>query len=138
MVSSRSPVRPLALMASVALIILATTWPWSAYVGHSHWAAIRFLPWALMSKPWEPLANVLLFMPLGVALQWGGARDRRITAAVVASLLSLAVETFQVYTHTRIPALPDLAANTLGGWVGAHMLLTAARAPRPAPGDPPP
>jgi hypothetical protein len=137
MVSSRSPVRPLALLASVALIIVATTWPWSAYVGHPHWTSIRLLPWTLLTKPWEPLANVLLFMPLGVALQWGAARERRVTAAVVAGLLSLAAEAFQLYTHTRIPALPDLAANTLGGWVGAHMLLAAARAPRPAPGGPP-
>ena len=105
-------------------------------MGHSHWAAVRILPWTWFSKPWEPLANVLLFLPLGAALQWGAARDRRIAAAVVAGLLSLAVETFQVYTHTRIPALPDVLANTLGGFVGAHLLLAAARAPRATPHEP--
>jgi glycopeptide antibiotics resistance protein len=124
--------RPLVLLASVALVIMATTWPWSSYVGHPHWASIRIFPWTLITKPWEPVANVLLFVPLGAALQWGAGRDRRIAAAVAAGLLSVAVETFQLYTHTRIPALPDLAVNTLGGWLGAHLLLAAAQRRYPA------
>jgi glycopeptide antibiotics resistance protein len=116
-------VRPLAIGLALALVVFVTTWPWSTWVGHPHWGNIRWLPWTLVVKPWEPLANVLLFMPLGAALQWSPTGDRRRLAAGVAILLSLAVEGFQLYTHTRVPAVPDVFVNTLGGWLGAQTVL---------------
>lgn len=115
--------RPLCFAGAVAVILAATTWPWSSFVGHPHWGNVRLLPWTIITKPWEPLANVLLFMPLGVAVQWSPTRDRRWMATFLAAALSLAVEGFQLYTHTRIPAVPDVVVNTMGGWLGAQAAL---------------
>jgi hypothetical protein len=62
--------------------------------------------------------NVVLFVPLGLALRW--LTGRWTTTVVVAALTTLAVETMQWrFIPGRDASLGDLIANTLGAMVGA-------------------
>jgi glycopeptide antibiotics resistance protein len=64
----------------------------------------------------DGLANVALFVPLGVALGWLGYEPLR--AVLAACAFSLAVEVAQLTIPGRDPSLEDLIFNTLGGAVG--------------------
>ena len=136
----------------VALIIAATTMPWSAYyVGHSHWAQVEWVPFSRMVRPDDFLLNILLFLPFGFSVYLarvgtghtdpstagdapdgssrGPMRRTLVVAVVAAAILSAAVELFQVYCHGRLPTTTDLVSNTLGGWLGARW--AAAHMPAP-------
>lgn len=63
------------------------------------------------------LSNIILFMPLGFGLALRDASLRR--AVLTSSMLSLAVETMQLFVISgRDPSFGDIAANSLGGLVG--------------------
>jgi glycopeptide antibiotics resistance protein len=139
------------LSASVALIVAATTMPWSAYyVGHSHWAQVEWVPFSRLVRPDDFLLNILLFLPFGFSFYlWsvagdgraattaapasdlqarGHARRRRIASVVVAAiLLSTSVELFQVYCHGRLPTTTDILSNAIGAYIAARW--AAARIP---------
>ncbi|MCC6162750.1 MAG: hypothetical protein IT182_05310 [Acidobacteria bacterium] len=55
------------LAASVVVVLAVTTTPWSAYVGHSHWADVEWVPFTRTLRPLDFLLNVLLFVPFGAA-----------------------------------------------------------------------
>ena len=121
------------LVGSLALIVAATTMPWSAYyVGHPHWASVEWVPFSRRVRPGDFLLNVLLFVPFGVAAAWAMCPDnhrpgpvpgRRTAAAIVAAgcLISMGVEVFQVFCHWRIPTTVDVLSNTVGAWVGVRV-----------------
>lgn len=108
------------------MILLATTWPISDYQDHSHWAAVEWIPFSHYQRAFDVVANIVLFVPFGLALAWRGARHdvRRATLAGLA--LSLAVEFSQVYTHNRIATVTDLMTNTTGAWLGAWLATRGA------------
>ena len=67
----------LLLLVSVAVIIAATTMPWSMYyVGHSHWAKVEWLPFSRRVRPEDFLLNILLFVPFGYFASAFVGRDR--------------------------------------------------------------
>lgn len=142
----------LLLAASVALIVAATTMPWSAYyVGHSHWAQVEWVPFSRLVRPDDFLLNILLFLPFGFSLYlWSVAGDvrvgsaepapdrqprvraqrRRIAGVVGAAiLLSASVELFQVYCHGRLPTTTDILSNTIGAFLAARWAATRIPAP---------
>ena len=131
------------LAGSLALIVAATTMPWSwYYVGHSHWAAVEWVPFSKRFRPDDLILNVLLFVPFGftavravagnaAAATTAGVNPSRsgrtspstraIVGTVVAGcLVSIGVEWFQVYCHGRMPTSVDVIANTLGTWIGTR------------------
>ncbi len=63
------------------------------------------------------LANILLFLPLGLAL-CGITRRPALTVGALL-LLSVAIEVAQLWIPGRESTLGDIAANTLGGALGA-------------------
>lgn len=68
------------------------------------------------------VANLAMFVPLGFLyrLSRPGKRDRFAFRALGAGLLfSAAIELVQLYLPTRFSAPLDVAANGLGGWLGA-------------------
>ena len=86
------------------------------------------------------VANLLLYMPLGLCLMlaWSGRRPRwsaLVQALLVGTLLSLAVELLQVYLRARVSSLTDIALNALGTFCGASAAIaygalgTSARIP---------
>jgi VanZ like family/Concanavalin A-like lectin/glucanases superfamily len=64
----------------------------------------------------DVLANVLLFVPLGMALIFHGVGNR--WGLMISASLSLAVEVVQLWIPGRVSGLTDVAANTLGAAVG--------------------
>jgi glycopeptide antibiotics resistance protein len=106
--------------------------PFSKFVGHSHWEFIKWLPTGedLRSPGYladigvDLVANTALFFPLGFlwAQVWneGGRMRRIVVAAGFGALLSLGIEYYQVYCHSRFPSIFDVITNTFGAYVGAR------------------
>jgi glycopeptide antibiotics resistance protein len=79
----------------------------------------------------DGLLNILLFVPLGVALSWRGAST---TASLAAALcLSCSIELSQYFIPGRHANLGDVLFNTAGGGVGLLAVHFGARCTRPDP-----
>ena len=75
-----------------------------------------------ISNPLPYLLNILMTIPLGFLLPviWSDFRSlKKVMLAVF--LLSLTIETAQLFTGWRLSATDDLIANTLGAMVGYFM-----------------
>jgi glycopeptide antibiotics resistance protein len=117
------------LLAALALVLLATTWPISDFQDHPHWFRVEWLPFSQYQRPFDVVANVLLFVPFGAAAAAGATEPRRARLAMYAGLaVALAVELSQVYTHNRIATTTDVITNTAGAWLGARWAVQRARA----------
>jgi VanZ family protein len=115
---------PLALIYAV-LIVYARLYPFS------DWRDQDILPWAFLAAPlprywtrFDVAVNVLGYLPLGSmlalsALRTGRGRQAVWMAVVMASVLSLAMETLQSYLPVRVPSREDWLLNSLGGLLGA-------------------
>jgi len=75
----------------------------------------------------DVLANFLFYLPLGflsvtlIFQNGGGIFLSFIISCVLSSALSLTVEAFQTYIVSRTSSVSDIAANTLGGTLGAFL-----------------
>ncbi len=128
-----------ALSAAYALVIiyaslvplrrvaLSPDQAWRAF--HS----IQLLPFSGSSKS-DLLANVLLTVPYGACLAAmltpGRARFRRrvlttVAVCAAAASLGMVVEFLQVFFPERTPSLNDVAAQTLGAFIGALLWQSA-------------
>ncbi len=109
-------------LLAVVVVLYATTWPWSDFQGHTHWHKVRWVPFS--DRPlswWDIVENVVLFLPFGFCVARIRARRMKSTlviAALLATALSLSVEVFQSFGHTRIPSATDLCTNVLGAILG--------------------
>ena len=66
----------------------------------------------------QAVANVALFMPLGMGVALLRARPRWLLALAPPLLTSVAIETFQALFTARVCAPNDVMCNTLGGLLG--------------------
>ena len=115
---------PLAL-ALVCLIVYASLYPFSEWRNQGI-SPLRFLT-APLPRYWTGFdvgVNLLGYAPLGFLLASSALRSRRgrwaVSLAVLgAGLLSLTMETLQVYLPSRVASNADLALNTLGALLGA-------------------
>jgi glycopeptide antibiotics resistance protein len=102
-------------LSCTLLLTLAPFWPLRgsprAFAPGSRLGALDFL------------LNIALFLPCGALLRRLGWRASSATAA--AAILSLAVESAQMWIPPRCPSQLDVAANALGALLGA--LLVARR-----------
>lgn len=83
----------------------------------------------LFPAPWDKLAHVVTFALIGSATGVAsGARGWRRTACCIAGAVAIGVldELHQAYLPERIASWSDLAADAMGGLLGA-VLLTAAQ-----------
>ena len=80
--------------------------PWSAQPQGASWGGTSFDLWA----------NVFFFVPMGVLATYASWRKRRILLA--AALLTLCIETIQMWLPMRCPTFIDLIANTSGAALG--------------------
>lgn len=136
--------RPRVLAAILIVILLVTVRPWYGFVGHSHWANVEWVPFSHGVRPFDCVANVLLFVPLGAALTWGrfgggeaplpggrspwkSPRAAIVQATIAGALLSMAVELYQVYCHGHFPTMTDVLTNTTGAWLGAWFGASTSR-----------
>lgn len=77
----------------------------------------------------EVIANVVMFVPLGLlVLAWGGRPWHGILSGLA---LSAAIETTQLlFLPTRVADVRDVVANTLGATLGVVLVVIVARAVR--------
>lgn len=124
-------IRTIAVMASVAVILVATLSRrdplgveldlklipfedlWSALAGdRSARAAVA-----------EMVANIVLFIPFGLAMRLRFPSLGPGRVAAIAFALSLTIETLQLVAATgRVANVTDVMMNTLGGLIGAWLV----------------
>lgn len=66
--------------------------------------------------------SVVLFVPLGFLFRFATQRRQRESISVAVwnlALISIMIEALQLLDPTRVSAILDVVANTLGAWVGA-------------------
>ncbi len=130
--------RPWLLWAWVAFLIIAPTFPWTDFVGHSHWDNVRWIPFQDFSLAPSMLIDVAgnfsWFAIFGYLFHY--RREDRASASikpaiVLALALSLLLEGFQVFCHNRIPSMTDVFCNILGASLGAFIASTHHPIPTP-------
>ncbi|WP_435743092.1 VanZ family protein [Microbacterium sp. PMB16] len=82
----------------------------------------------------EYLANVALFVPIGVLLLFAWPRLRLWQVVLIGALLSGMIETVQGLMPSRYPTISDVMANTLGALVGGAIVAAFLTWWRPADG----
>jgi VanZ family protein len=113
------------------LIVYASLYPFE------NWRVQGIAPWAFLWAPlprywtgFDVLSNVLGYAPLGFLLALGLRRTYPQTPAIllatgVSLLLSLLMESLQMFLPSRVPSNVDAALNAIGAWAGAvlaHLL----------------
>lgn len=121
-----------ALAAWVLIILALGTLPFSNFVGHSHWEYIKWVPTFedLQSPKYladiliDIAANTAVYFPVGylIAMAWRDAsRTYQVAmAACIGGGLSLGVEFYQVYCHSRFPSIFDVLTNLTGAILGVR------------------
>lgn len=111
------------LPLSLGLILCATAIPVEL---------VPAAPPSIRVRPFDFVANIALYVPLGLALRRRPARDGAVgtggdvRSALCAALgagavLSTAIEILQIWFVGRQPSIPDVAANSLGAVAGAAL-----------------
>jgi VanZ family protein len=107
------------------LIVYASLYPFD------NWRVQGIAPWAFVTAPWprywtgfDVLSNVLGYAPFGFLLALALHRTQRLWPAIAmtslaATMLSLAMESLQMFLPVRVPSNVDAALNILGAWLGA-------------------
>ncbi len=80
--------------------------------------------WRLMftGGPVDIVANVLLFLPLGFLYRLArreGFRHSTLTVLWIGAVMSMAIETAQLFERERYTSVLDVATNAFGAWLGA-------------------
>jgi glycopeptide antibiotics resistance protein len=83
---------------------------------------------------WDFGFNIAMFLPCGALLRLLGIRPSVATA--MAALLSLGIESAQMYIPHRHPSQLDILANTLGALLGAVVATRIGQGPGPGPRTP--
>lgn len=71
----------------------------------------------------EVLANVALFVPVGLLLSFALPRLRLWQVVLTGGLMSVVIEGVQGLMPSRVPALSDVIANTSGTLIGGALAL---------------
>jgi glycopeptide antibiotics resistance protein len=114
---------------SIVMVLAATLLP-SEPGDEVHWNQV-FCVLCGQGSLADGFANILLFLPLGIALGWQGYAP--LGALLFAATLSLSVELAQFAVPGRDPNLGDFSFNTLGAALGGGLLRSARRWASPGP-----
>lgn len=82
-------------------------------------------------RPWEFLANIALFVPLGILLRMAFPRARIPAVILGAVAITGGIEVLQLPLD-RVSDPRDLVANSLGGLIGVVLATRVRRQPAPA------
>lgn len=117
----------LALAGWIGVIIGAGILPLQNFVGHPHWELIQ---WTIPAQQWtarrfyfDVVANVILFLPLGLLLTRlspSSTPEIRSRTLGIGLLLSAGIEGFQIFCHNRHPSIYDIMTNLAGTWIGVR------------------
>ena len=119
--------------AYAALIVYASLYPLSGWHHPQGLWSLAFLslPWPRWWDWFDVIANLLGYVPLGALAFAGAVRAGRgrwvagLSAVLLPSLLSLALELTQNYLPERVPSALDWALNTAGASLGAALAALA-------------
>jgi glycopeptide antibiotics resistance protein len=114
-------IEAIALGVSVAIILYATIWPFALAVDRSDHSGPKYHVELLPSDFLDFPRNVVLFMPLGLALAALLGRSRHGRLGLVLSsgfIMSVFVEGYQQLLPARVSNVSDVVANTLGAAAG--------------------
>jgi len=97
-------------------------------------AYFLFAPWPPRWVRYDFIINVLAYVPFGFFVglmpRAGGSGASRLTLAIVAgALMSLAIESLQMYLPTRVASVADLFSNNTGAALGGFLAVLFARSP---------
>lgn len=131
------------LSAYVAVVLCITQWPTPPDPNGQGWlkGALDWLhgiglPTAVDLGVVEPLANVAMFVPLGLLLPTA-TRLRPWLAIGVGAAFSTLIECSQlVFLPDRVASVLDVVMNTLGAAIGAVVVLAVRARGRTADDDP--
>ena len=111
---------------TTVLVALITLTPQSG--GSAHGAVAKALldalhaigvPASFGAVEWEFTANIIMFTPLGFFLALALPAARLWLGIIALPLMSGLIEASQfLFLPSRYPTISDLAANSLGGWLG--------------------
>ena len=112
-------------VAYVGLVVYASLYPFGDWRDQEVWPlGFLWTPWPHYWTAFDVFSNVIGYVPLGfllalTALRTGHGRRAVWGATLLASLLSLLMETLQAYLPARVPSNVDWVTNTAGAWIGA-------------------
>ena len=118
------------LWFALAILSIAPLLPLSNFVGHPHWDLIRWIPFQDFSLSRNMLkdviGNTLWFMMFGYLLHYQLYESSislwTITAIIlVAGGVSLSIEFFQIFCHSRTASMTDVTCNVLGAGLGGYL-----------------
>ena len=103
------------------LVVIAVSGPWFGIVGEPQWHRVTWIPFhGVEDKPRDMVANLLMWVPFGLAFDGRRRGLARVAAAVSASLvLSLAVEIPQLFYRLRDPSATDVFMAMCGSAAGS-------------------
>ncbi|TKB95477.1 MAG: VanZ family protein [Nitrospira sp.] len=146
--SPRTRTRDLSfLVLWVLFILMVGILPLKNFVGHPHWEYIKWVPIPTVEDLRSPkylldissdiVGNTLLFVPLGYFLRrvlTSFNPSRQLLMAVgIGITLSLSIELYQVYCHSRFPSIFDVITNVAGTVLGVYFPLFSRKSVLPAP-----
>ena len=117
-----TPSRARRLLAVWVSVFFLLVLPWTDLQDHAHLYKVEWPP--RLSSPRrvaDVVGNIVLFMPFGflVATAWPPRRRGVWPLGLCAALiLSAAAEGAQLYSHSRVPSIADLASNVTGASIG--------------------
>lgn len=85
---------------------------------------------SLMPNFTDFTGNIILFVPIGFLFRLSRGKNKDsfcLRAIVFGVLLSLAIESVQVFVSGRYPQLSDIITNGLGTWLGAILFMVLKR-----------
>lgn len=117
----------LARITAVVVVIVLATAPWDLR-DHPHVYKVSWIPFLSgIVRPVDVLANLALYFPLGYVFPLRGRAGRLAAACSAGLLLSLVMETTQVWSHVRFPSATDLLLNVVGCAAGAMIAIRRDR-----------
>jgi VanZ family protein len=122
---------PLAAWSVWAVALVAVTAPWADFQAYCNWAHVGWIPFqSPPQKRVDSLANLVLYIPFGyiAAVSHRGLTRRLIVSMSTAGVLSLILETSQLFSATRYPSATDFVCDIAGAAAGA-ILAAAVLAP---------
>jgi VanZ family protein len=91
-------------------------------------------PWPPRWVRYDLVVNGVAYLPfgffVGLVPRWRGPRSQIALAVATGALLSLTMETLQMYLPTRDASVADLLANTAGATLGSALAVAFARSPQ--------
>ncbi|MBY0465077.1 MAG: VanZ family protein [Burkholderiales bacterium] len=129
----RTLARPLAWLF-VGLVAYASLYPFTGWrTQGGDFLGFLWAPWPRYWTTFDVFSNLVGYVPLGFllvvsVLRTQGGRWRLIGAFAFPSLLSLTMESLQVYLPSRVPSNVDWLLNSVGGGLGSLLAVLMHRA----------